>query len=502
MRVRDSLTSILCTYRLSVSTAIKKTISLSFYALPSLARFVTVQAQFGQDCSEIFKHWNASSVSLKSSLDLCSVVLERKSEKGLGYSPPWELTLGNLTIQAEDDSDMECSNALGSDRVQPVPAEISTCNLDENTMNEHCVQLDSERAWTWVFNATLQSMEFSWDDSFDAIQCKDMFASIDGQVHYVKHRKIEHTEVLGSILFLLDILTKRIDEEGSSDNILSQAVFVLPLSTKTRLLALLDRIFIVLQKALRTITGFLRRPYSDQRARSFALAESSCCVFSWIDCSEDGSELTVAVRKWLKVERDVASCLSGIPGLGDASSLLRKLPQTVTRAEELECTLRSLLDELPGDRKSQKKKRRRKTKRGQEEANSSFSHINFLRSRADCSTSGNDEATRTNAHMFAAVSEKVESIEVSLQRFCEEEFDSDSGEEAGVVPSVEQREERRKRRAAAAAETGRHVRKERKKRHLRSRNQAVDRWLRADQIGDEIVEDDAYADLEDFLVPG
>jgi hypothetical protein len=70
----------------------------------------------------------------------------------------------------------------------------------------------------------------------------------------------------------------------------------------------------------------------------------------------------------------------------------------------------------------------------------------------------------------------------------------------------EDSESERARKKRAASVTTRHLKKERRKRHLRSRNQIVDEWLRADQVtlGPDVerVDDDAYADLEDFIEEG
>jgi hypothetical protein len=48
------------------------------------------------------------------------------------------------------------------------------------------------------------------------------------------------------------------------------------------------------------------------------------------------------------------------------------------------------------------------------------------------------------------------------------------------------------------------MQKERRRKIVRSRNAVVDTWLQADRVTgeDEVLDDDAYADLEDFLVDG
>jgi hypothetical protein len=70
--------------------------------------------------------------------------------------------------------------------------------------------------------------------------------------------------------------------------------------------------------------------------------------------------------------------------------------------------------------------------------------------------------------------------------------------------SDELRDGRTTRKRKSVQEVERLVQKERRRRVVRSRNQIVDNWLQMDQnIGqDEGYDDDAYADLEDFLADG
>jgi len=465
-RACHSVAEIMSSHSLAGKAVLTKSLTLMLYVFPSLARLASRHAMHEYANSE---HWGLEDVSLGRALDQCSSILKGRVEKGIRYTAPWEHAFGdggdnpeNAAVDVKGDSDTESCNGP-----------VSVISLPKAPSDECWLQISSERSWIWMFSSTLQCVEWDWEDSFNAIQDSDFaFSASESLAAYMKHRNAELVELMDGVSSLLEILSRNRgkNEDSNGDN-LKIALVILPESIKLRLLALIDRVLMTLQEALKTAISFIREPYKKESSRRIDLIESFCCLSSLLVSNITRDELTTSIRDWYASEVENLSILKGLPQSAQAS-LCRKLPQTVTRTEELECLLRSFSHEARNASK--------KSKLGINQEISSVEEMTDLFALGRIAT---DDTPIERIGILSLVERKLEAIERARTR----ESEAESG---------------RKRRAAQDAD--RRVKKERRKRHIRSRNQVVDKWLRIDQqVGrDETVEDDAYDDLEDFLVEG
>ena len=185
-----------------------------------------------------------------------------------------------------------------------------------------------------------------------------------------------------------------------------------------------------------------------------------------------GVELASGIQSWFIAEKTAAAARTKNAAYSVDSPILRCLPKLIFRIEDLEYNVRKLSQQLRLASKSAKRV-----------ANPTTSELlEFLDGLAL------NEGAETRGAFARLVSKKLKFLK-DEQRRVESVFGP-----SYCTPT--------KRKRTADLES--HIRKERCRRVIRSRNAVVDRWLQMDvTIGvDESQNQDTFDELEDFIVDG
>jgi hypothetical protein len=257
------------------------------------------------------------------------------------------------------------------------------------------------------------------------------------------------------------VRSAEIDSEVTNDNtrVLAQD---LPNAFKLKLVVCLDKLLLVLARSLRLLLIYCQTG----RYCSETLSEAVSAVVAWI--SDERLDLIAGLRRWNSAER--LSAKAQKPGQRGVDKVLGRFPKTMSRIDEVETLLQRLVD-----------------------------------AEVSWTTKASIQASR-----YRTVEEVIEQsiVDESARRA----FSLEKGMKGHLASARASRPRDgtyfteiagRKRRKVQQHNIAKRMRRERRQPVPRSRNRVVDNWLQADQDQkDEASDDDAYVDLEDFLVEG
>lgn len=214
------------------------------------------------------------------------------------------------------------------------------------------------------------------------------------------------------------------------------------------------------------------------------LVESMVCIIAWI-CSRNRSkhDISTGTMHWYIIQREKFSSAGG----DDNYPILGRLPKVIYRLDHFEAELLNLINILLGDISHVEDDAKRRKMRWFESITTALSQ----------NTPGSDVAF----DFVASLKDCVSDIDAKKRgmKFETNEEDSDSSSDSN--DNVFMTNIRRKRRIGSKSRRPRRY-------VLRSRNETIDDWLAMDddEFGSEPGErynvDDAFVDLEDFLVEG
>jgi hypothetical protein len=491
-KAATSLETILCRVALKGSALFRKAAMLTSYILPSVSRLAvrsflldTTEGGTSDTCTpSVF-----AAVSLKQCLGVM------KPGGGANVSSALDCDMLGDHSGAESDGVEGLRNIPAVVVVSPgaVPRGTARDANGANRQAQTSIQLGSEKVWSWAFSSALLAFEQTCGESQQTIQhTLPMFRSHQGAKTYFARRK----EEVENIFETVGLVFKDTSQEGSAqdkrektvcDSFSDPLTVQLPTAVKLRLNALLDRMLSVLQRAIQLIVKYYRSHAGfESITNRLALVEALVCVSAWLQQRTTGVEFTTGARRWYAAEKRRAA----LPQTKRQShiaeaSVLRRLPNTMFRIEELEESLLKTYQLFVVSKQTARKKRQSEVLR---------EYASFI--------AGSEDDDSLSTHGSKLKAEPFQAMLLGKLNFLEEQRSvlekelqgSSSDELAGGLS--------RKRKSAQEVE--RLVQREGRRRVVRSRNQIVDKWLQMDQnIGqDEGFDDDAYADLEDFLADG
>jgi len=460
-----TLESIMCSFVLKDATTFKKTLTLCAVTLPALARCASR--------SLLLAGVTSSSNPIDGVPELfnqLACILKRKTELDLIPGCRWGEIVGTDQIAGMAEYIDEGDNLVGSDG-DDGPLNLTSRNADALSISGNRLLLWSERSWTWSFVCVLRAFENNWDETnLLMLHAREVFRQKTALRAYYTARKSELTEILQSLCALFESHTKPKHSAPTQLPDISLYALALPPVVKSKLVSAIDRILVVLQKSIKEVLTRFRFLKREDKSETSGLSflEAVCCAFSWISMTTDKIDLSSGIQRWYLAEKKAASRINNVAYSAEESSL-RRLPKIIFRLEELELNLCKLLRTLqPTDNSGKNSK-----------------GVSELLGFVENLVSGH--SAESGSTLSTLVSDKLDFLERE-QRLVEADFGLNSAA--------------KKRKRTADLES--RLRKERRRRIVRSRNEVVDKWLRMDtKIGaDEAQNQDAYADLEDFLVDG
>lgn len=466
------LEEIMCNFALHQAAAFKKTLMLCISTLPDIFRSVRLYERYTNDSYEA-----KPLVSILLAQLIC--VFKRKIEYGCLPDTNWEQVAGKDHFgETSDMHDFDDDVSMLSDVF--VENEGSSGDLQRVSAardNDDVILLRSERSWMWSMSCVFQSLEDNWEWSVLGMQgAIDHVVKGDWTKYFlVRQKELAVTLRDVSALFQYDAIEIASDQSAHSIFALS-----LPPACKAKLASALERIFVVLQKAMTVISSKLTvesaRQLDHCESRSFV--EALCSLYAWLRLDAEYIDLGCGVERWYMLEIHLSMQYDRDNRVFSFdASMLRRLPKIAHRVEELEAGLERLLKLVQDSEILKETDKRCKT----------LVTIHQLTKQTDVD----------HPSLKLLVSDKLSLLarnRMELQCKLGKPLENDETTEA-----------KRKR----TAEVRSRVRKECRRRVLRSRNEVVDMFLQMDRqtgvnetISEDSVPEDAFADLEDFLVEG
>lgn len=494
------LKNIICSFPLRSAAQFKKTMILSASDLPALRRkVILLLVASGRG----FSPSSSSDWAIDVFYQMMRVTKEKHGlDKKKGT--PWAEIVGPEHSAAPEDDDpidkdncmSDCDkSAIGSSAYESslIPSIISIpgnsvnqTNSNDDTINkenEKKVQLPSKESLVWASCSSLAAMEQVWSESL-------LILSGNTAVHGMhtsprtasswKSYSLERTKLLSNLLKAVCFAMRTLEEledarEATSSKDTNTKPIILAATfseaVKIRFCVLLEKVSTVLQVALRSISNHLKK---GDDVCDLVRAESLSCLTSWLAVKLDDKSIEFLTSRWYHAEKKLSRGESNAAGsLQRQSPALKRLPKFLVRCQELESDLSKLYQMLL-----------KSTQEG-----SSFQQQVVHQYESLLSTASNDG--NATVSLQSLIKTKLKTL--SKDRASTELFGL-IGDEGGTprkrsrkVPSLE-----------------RQMRRERRRNVKRSRNRIVDNWLHLDDEYemDEGADDDAFVDLEDFLVDG
>ena len=507
------LKAALYSFPLKGATQFKKTMMLSSSELPSMRRqAILIRLATGKDrfpisgCTPLGKD-----LAIDVFYQMMNVII-RRLRLGLPESGAWPVIAGPHHVDegGDDESKVDSTHrneGLSVDSTSGIPSIVVIPN-GEPTENEtqetsgrqsnDLVQLPSKESWTWASCCSLAAMEKLWTESSSIFQGSVVcFPSEYGESEssvmlswapYCTERTDALFNVLSAVCFAMKTFDE-VNEAKGSDTALPLAAdeqlksdmsailaTTFPDAVKMRLCIVLEKISVVLQVALRSIVSNLKRA---DDVDSLIRAECMSCLSSWIrDRPDVLLDIGSGSKRWYQAEKVVNRDVNGSGGAHNpVNPILRRLPKVILRIHELESDLRQLLQVLV---KIDKEGNPR-----QKEIVAQYEALQNPQIDGEISQQSLQSTIRQKLRSYTNARAPLESLGFTLG----EESLNDNEANAG-------RASRKRSRKVLELNRRRNV--------PRSRNQIVDKWLHLDEdYGmDDGVHDDAYVDLEDFIVDG
>jgi hypothetical protein len=459
-----SLEVALCNFSLPVADIFKKTLLLCTDVLPTVASRARIETTV--TVSEL-----GTSTFLKRLLDQLCSILKRKVETLPGAS--WDTIagsdhLGGVQYLAEANDDVSAISDDFDDAVLKYSVNDTTDGYIER---KETILLRSERSWAWALCCVLQALENSWSNARsvpnDSQDNPRSSVQVDLHEYCSSVHQRKRAEALRGISSLFESV-----ERPSKDRrpVLSVYAAWLPLVAHKKLLSTTTNVLTVL---LQSVIKVLSQCTSTSPPESYSsvpppLAEATSCVLAWLKPRSDELDFCIGLQRWYMAEA-CAEEPSGLLEKPQDTSVMHRLPKLMKRLGQLHnslCKLQSVMIEYSGPQKRS-------------------AYLEMVE------TLLSGQETSPGSVFVKLVSEKVSVLEQGRK-----ELESDFGVSAATEVSQVEPQQIQK--------TLRRIRRERRQPVLRSRNREVDMLLRIDRtIGlNEPLDNDAYADLEDFLVEG
>ena len=434
------------------ASSFKQLLTVAMQTLPSLARSI-VRARSSNGSKENDSLFGSRSFSMRLFF-ACTDILKQKSN---GSEIAWRQTSSfscSSDLEGDDRSETSDSNAL------------RVAAIGSGEMDLISVVLESEKTWNWAICSALQAFDDSFADGLAFTQRTNPSRplSLADSQGFVRGRKVE---IAGCIRELCRPLKKRQVQRAEASSERKKArkvttdrveVMSLPPTAKARYISTLDRLLAMLCQSTKKLGEMIAAPPSttaNNKGHSGALLGTLAVVLSWL--SEDtssGVEVTAGVRVWHSAEReDLERRRKGGTHAAEGTVVkrLRKLEQ---RVDELETILRRLGRSL-------------------HETKSNGSLLDIVKS------------------VEAITGTPLQRIVTKKLKLLDRQHSSSLEGGSGVM----------KRKVTDGWE--KRAQRERKRQTIRSRNRVVDKWLQLDRsMEEETRRNDAFADLEDFLVDG
>jgi hypothetical protein len=346
--------------------------------------------------------------------------------------------------------------------------------------SESMLALHTKERWSLACSTAIQAMESIWIESSSVFR-RQLQRGLprpcnSTDVSYFHQRTLELTAISEA---LSAVFTKGTSHDSSCEPQSIQPskrkfiVEAFPASSKLRICSLINRIVTATDTAIRLLDSFIRQPTGGPSL--LTSLEAASIVLVWFNSAEQhsGFDFALCIRKWCAAE--VATESMHTRAEEATGKLLKVFPKLIVRTEKLESNLHQLNDLfLQLDNKKS-------------------THASATAERLE----GIDMLLKSLAVGGLRGLNGMDSFRMLV------EVRAQSLVQSQLEHGIKRRDDPLFCGAGASKRKRSKVRPELRRRPIRSRNQTVDQWLRSDeQFEDDGQQDDAYLDLENFIVDG
>jgi len=399
------------------------------------------------------------STQLQRVFDQCFRILTTWSQS-CRVGTPWNAVVdpGHLRAgQLGDMDDIDHSDVDETPSTENCRTITFVDNKDESQLKSSIplIQLESQRHWTWSCSTLFESYRASVEDSYlGPMKCKKIFPSDKTMTTYFLRR----TDFFAEVFKNSTALFSESDRALQGDPI----ALAMPQSTKSAFRALLE----MLLKTIGFSLDIICEEIGNSCERKYYMVEALACAFAWVNSAPVGVDICHGVCLWSYFEGRAADRLKrgNTMHVVDKIPMPKKLEKPVFCAKDVEASLEQLHLKVQDDPQM---------------------------------FDGWLECFNTQQQIGSC----VEAVARKSKRLHEQR--ALHGDKLNVPnTSLTKGKAQKKRRSTSTAQPA--VRRSRKERIPQSRNNLVRNWLQKDrEIGkEEKFQEEAYADLEDFLVDG
>lgn len=491
------LKEVLCTFPLKGATQFKKTMMLSISEFPSLQRQATVLlASSGEESRPTETTPFAAEVFYQM---IC--LTERQHRLGKLAGTTWSEIAGPEHVgEAVDDESSDDDSMDRDDRLQrdltaagassnipsmiAIPDRETRRTTNASATSEQKVQLPSKESWIWASCCSLLAMEQIWVESYSLLNgnapCNSQPSPAQPFVSYYEERTKSLSNVIKAACFAMKSFKELKDADASENQSKEDAATILATSfadaVKVRFCMILEKISAVLQIALRSVSSQFKKGEDD--VSDLIRAESMACMSAWLSVEAHGLDLESLSKRWYHAEKQPNEGTTRTGGIHKRlSPSLRRLPKFLVRTQELETDLSKLYQML-----------------GKIDEGETAGRQQQVLAQYDSLLDTQTDDKTVHDSLQSMIKAKLKSL--AKARASSEAFN------LTLVGKVDNDAPAPRKRTRKAPNLERQMRRERRRNVKRSRNQVVDEWLHLDDEYDmeEGVDDDAYVDLEDFIV--
>ena len=379
----------------------------------------------------------------------CYRILIQTKERPPSLITKWSdiVDAGHLQSALLDDLNADASDDIGNDKILEAGDEIGSTN-------QALLQLDSERPWIWAFCCLLDSYGEALDESLGKYLVHDPIRSrrsLNDVQSYFSIRKVLYDEVFKCSHLLLG----RNDSLRSGSDTLAAS---LPSSIKSAFRLMLEKAI----KALAHSLDLLCKREIES-TDGYRCAEAYACIVSWLSTNAVSEDLCHGIRLWYNAEVNIFNRLKREDNIlvMNKNSVVKSLERIIPTSHRIEELLETL-HVLSKDSQTNKKSFETWECYGQ------FSISEMVTSKL------NQLQTSRSINL-----DDLKCTTPSALR------------KSTVI---------RKRRSRGSSKP---PSKRKREQITQSRSNIVRAWLNMDKVmGEETHDEDAFADLEDFLAEG
>lgn len=479
-----SLEGLFCLPDLNRSLLFKKLLRLSTKILPLLSRAVlTASMRIGEE--ELAELLGGSQIFESFLIQCLSQVTSVLGCMARGERPDWQRSIRETETDvgnASSDTDSHetamkpksLSKGCSMPHAEVVTPPKASYEAQQDTLRLQPLVLHSERFWTTTLCITLEAID---DDLMEATQTMDnnlwIFSTYKLSKLYVASRTVVFRRYFSALsLFLqrVDSPSKKSPKSPKDRSDHRLCAMSLSPKSKSRLRVVLDRTCALLTQSTKIVCEVIQNNILclSKGMTPIRLMEALSCVIGWLsnDQTDRISDITCGIRIWSRMENEIDEVTSG--RTIDEESPLRKHLKMENSVDELETNLKRL-QHVVHDAIVQ-----------WENGICLESALRDIDSLFKSLESGFD--------LTGLIADKLKRMldRKELKR--------------GVILKRRSATVRKRKATEVISNT---IKTDRRRPRVRSRNMVVDRWLEMDrEIGREAMDDDAYADLEDFIVDG